>query len=211
MGGWLCRRFEARGFSFFRSGAVRSWYVATARVLDEKIRKLRQLKNAHGQVSETLRVAGRLKEVGVPFFWLSAYEGEGDIAAWPPEEQQEFWDSGARFLPVHRMLESLRYLTKVCVCAVVAACLRTLRRFRSETQRRSRFPPIPYCLCGLDLRNTDRLLRPASLVSRCVCVRARCVCHRLRVFLPFLTPAASRALGRCQHTSVYSFVGRTCT
>lgn len=74
--------------------------------------------NNNNQVSETLRAAGRLKEAGVPLFWLSAYEGEGDVGAWLPEEREEFWDSGARFLPVHRMVESLKYLTKVCACLV---------------------------------------------------------------------------------------------
>ncbi|CAN0123542.1 unnamed protein product [Ectocarpus fasciculatus] len=71
------------------------------------------------EVSEVLRSARRLKEEGVPLFWTSAYEGEGDVGAWLPEEQAEFWDSGARFIPVHRMVESLGYLTKVrffCCC-----------------------------------------------------------------------------------------------
>lgn len=69
-------------------------------------------------MSETLRAAGRMKGAGVPFFWLPTYEGGGGIGAWPPEEQAEFWDSGARFVPVHRMVESLTYLTKVCFFAV---------------------------------------------------------------------------------------------
>ncbi|CAN0539569.1 unnamed protein product, partial [Ectocarpus sp. 12 AP-2014] len=64
------------------------------------------------EVSEVLRVASLLKEEGVPLFWTSAYEGEGDVGAWLPEEQALFWDSGARFVPVHRMVESLKYLTK---------------------------------------------------------------------------------------------------
>ncbi|CBJ26872.1 hypothetical protein Esi_0048_0094 [Ectocarpus siliculosus] len=64
------------------------------------------------EVSEVLRVANLLKEEGVPLFWTSAYEGEGDVGAWLPEEQALFWDSGARFVPVHRMVKSLKYLTK---------------------------------------------------------------------------------------------------
>eukprot|EP00903_Cladosiphon_okamuranus_P014838 g13739.t1 len=44
------------------------------------------------EVSETLRTGGRLKEAG--------------------EEQEEFWNQGARFVPVHRMVETLKYLTK---------------------------------------------------------------------------------------------------
>ncbi|CAN0140993.1 unnamed protein product, partial [Pylaiella littoralis] len=64
------------------------------------------------EVSEMLRTAGVLKEVGVPLFWMSNYDGNGDVASWTSEEQTEFWNSGARYLPVHRMVESLDYLTK---------------------------------------------------------------------------------------------------
>ncbi len=65
------------------------------------------------QAAETLRTAGKLREAGVPLFWLSTYDGEGDVDAWLPTEQWEFWKSGALFVPVHRMVESLKYLTKV--------------------------------------------------------------------------------------------------
>ncbi|CAM9726063.1 unnamed protein product, partial [Pylaiella littoralis] len=44
--------------------------------------------------------------------WVSHYDGNGDVASWTSEEQAEFWNSGARFLPVHRMVEGLEYLTK---------------------------------------------------------------------------------------------------
>lgn len=67
-------------------------------------------------MSETLRAAGQLKEAGVPLFWLSAYMGEGDVGAWLPEQQDEFWGHGARFIPVHRMAETVQYLTRVGVC-----------------------------------------------------------------------------------------------
>lgn len=72
------------------------------------------------QVSELLRVANVLKDMGIPLFWMSAYEGGGDVSDWLPEEQEAFWASGARFVPVHRMVESLKYLTKVgtCVCGL---------------------------------------------------------------------------------------------
>lgn len=65
------------------------------------------------QVAEVLRTAGVLKELDVPLFWFSNYDGVGDVAEWLPEEQAEFWDSGARFLRVNKMVESLKYLTKV--------------------------------------------------------------------------------------------------
>lgn len=64
------------------------------------------------KTSELLRSAIKLQHVGVPLFWLSAYEGEGDIRDWPSSEQDAFRESGARFLPVHDMVESLAYLTK---------------------------------------------------------------------------------------------------
>eukprot|EP00752_Nemacystus_decipiens_P014381 g12791.t1 len=67
------------------------------------------------EVSEILRAAGLMKEAGIPFLWMSAYQGEGDIGAWLPEEQEDFWGSGARFVPVHRMVESLDYLTRGAV------------------------------------------------------------------------------------------------
>lgn len=62
-----------------------------------------------------------LKELGIPLIWLSVYEGFGDVARFTSAEQAEFWDSGARFLPVHRMVEDVGYLTKVCVCVFAFA------------------------------------------------------------------------------------------
>lgn len=64
------------------------------------------------ETSELLRTAERLNTEGVPLFWLTAYEGEGDIRDWEDDEQERFTESGARFLPVHEMVESLGYLTK---------------------------------------------------------------------------------------------------
>eukprot|EP00903_Cladosiphon_okamuranus_P014839 g13740.t1 len=64
------------------------------------------------QEQKVLREAGALKEAGVPFFWLSAYDGHGDVLGWSSEGQEEFRDSGARFVPIHRMVESLTYLTR---------------------------------------------------------------------------------------------------
>ncbi|CAM9162932.1 unnamed protein product [Scytosiphon promiscuus] len=64
------------------------------------------------EVAEVLRVASVLQDQGLPLFWMSSYEGVGDVAGWLPEEQEAFWASGARFIPVHRMVESLQFLTK---------------------------------------------------------------------------------------------------
>ena len=61
---------------------------------------------------ELLRVANELKEEGVPLIWLSTYEGNGAVDQWSDEQRVEFEESGAKFVPIHRMVESLTYLTK---------------------------------------------------------------------------------------------------
>lgn len=67
------------------------------------------------ETSEVVRVAAMLKDEGIPLFWMSTYLGEGDIRDWTEEEREAFKSSGARFVPVHDMVESLSYLTKGAV------------------------------------------------------------------------------------------------
>ena len=61
---------------------------------------------------ELLRVSNELKEQGVPLMWLSTYDGTGDIEKWSDEQRAEFKESGAKFVPIHRMVQSIQYLTK---------------------------------------------------------------------------------------------------
>ena len=64
------------------------------------------------ETSEVLRTATYVKGEGVPLFWLATYTGYGDIRDWTYEERRTFKRSGARFVPVHDMVESMSYLTK---------------------------------------------------------------------------------------------------
>ena len=67
------------------------------------------------ETNEFLRTAGSLKDEGIPLFWLSSYDGEGNVGDWTHAERRQFERSGARFIPVHNMVESLSYLTKGAV------------------------------------------------------------------------------------------------
>lgn len=63
-------------------------------------------------VEELLRSANDLKKEGVPLIWLSTYDGVGNVDHWSDEQRAEFKESGAKFVPIHRMVKSLKYLTK---------------------------------------------------------------------------------------------------
>lgn len=65
--------------------------------------------------SETIRSAEELESLDIPLFWMTTYDGTGDISEWTSHDRHRFQKSGARFLPVHRMVESLTYLTKGAV------------------------------------------------------------------------------------------------
>ncbi|CAN0117785.1 unnamed protein product, partial [Hapterophycus canaliculatus] len=122
-----CRCHDNEGLFLFNNGAVLHYHFA--HVEDNK--QVEDALRVHGtefsdydavvanpgnkpnmEVSELLRVANVLKDEGIPLFWMSAYEGGGDVGTWLPEEQEAFRVSGARFIPVHRMVQSLKYLTK---------------------------------------------------------------------------------------------------
>lgn len=64
---------------------------------------------------ELLRSANVLKEEGVALIWLSTYDGEGNIEHWSEDQRERFKESGAKFVPIHRMVESLTYLTKAVI------------------------------------------------------------------------------------------------
>lgn len=49
---------------------------------------------------------------GVPFFWLTTYDGKGGLEVWDETERSVWASHGARFVPVHEMVASLGYLTK---------------------------------------------------------------------------------------------------
>lgn len=125
-------------------------------------------------MGETLRAAGRLNEAGVPFFWLSTYEGEGGIDAWRPEEQEEFWDHGARFVPVHRMVDSLKYLTKVGAPCVIDACFRELCTPLPITPRRPHSVSFQVHTLALTCRRQRDDRSPASRRC-CLCAGLACV------------------------------------
>eukprot|EP00752_Nemacystus_decipiens_P009300 g8311.t1 len=59
-----------------------------------------------------LSSAFELRNASVPFFWLSEYDGYGDLNRWEASDIVLFHESGARFLDVGAMARGLRSLTK---------------------------------------------------------------------------------------------------
>lgn len=59
-----------------------------------------------------LTTASELQRVAVPFFWLSQYDGVGDINKWKAGEVSRFHESGARYVDIRSMTRGLRSLTK---------------------------------------------------------------------------------------------------
>lgn len=49
---------------------------------------------------------------GVPFFFQSVYEGQGDIRELTPAQKRQFDESDAFFIPVSEMMKSLERFTK---------------------------------------------------------------------------------------------------
>lgn len=64
------------------------------------------------QPESVLTSAFELQNASVPFFWLSAYDGYGDISRWEESNVLLFHESGARFVDVGTMARGLRSLTK---------------------------------------------------------------------------------------------------
>lgn len=59
-----------------------------------------------------LTAAFELQNASVPFFWLSEYDGYGDISRWEESNVLLFHESGARFVDIGTMARGLRSLTK---------------------------------------------------------------------------------------------------
>lgn len=59
-----------------------------------------------------LTSAFELRNASVPFFWLSAYDGVGDINGWEASDALRFHESGARYVDISTMARGLRSMTK---------------------------------------------------------------------------------------------------
>eukprot|EP00903_Cladosiphon_okamuranus_P012673 g11853.t1 len=59
-----------------------------------------------------LASAFELRDASVPFFWLSSYDGVGDVNDWEASDTSLFHESGARFVDISTMTRGLRSLTK---------------------------------------------------------------------------------------------------
>ncbi|CAM9228701.1 unnamed protein product [Ectocarpus sp. 13 AM-2016] len=63
-----------------------------------------------------LDAAFELQAAGVPFFWLSTYEGKGDPQRWNSRQREtDFPGSGAKFVRVVDMVQGLHRLTRKVV------------------------------------------------------------------------------------------------
>lgn len=62
--------------------------------------------------TSVINAAQNLDEAGVPLFWLSTYDGEGDVQAWSAEDRQAFDDASARYIPVHNMMNTMGRFTR---------------------------------------------------------------------------------------------------
>ena len=71
----------------------------------------------HPYMSEesVLISAFELQQAAVPFFWLSQYDGAGDINEWEASKVSRFHESGARYVDVRSMTHGLRSLTRGAV------------------------------------------------------------------------------------------------
>lgn len=56
--------------------------------------------------------AVELQRAGVPFFWLSNYDGVGDMSGWKESNRLAFHESGARYVNISAMTLGLDALTK---------------------------------------------------------------------------------------------------
>lgn len=51
-------------------------------------------------------------QAGVPFLWLTTYDGVGDIRSWDAEDRQAFEAANGKHIPVHEMMESMGIFTR---------------------------------------------------------------------------------------------------
>lgn len=59
-----------------------------------------------------ISAASKFGAHGVPFFFQSVYQGEGDIRDLTPEQKRHFDETGAFFIPVSEMVKNLQRFTK---------------------------------------------------------------------------------------------------
>ena len=62
--------------------------------------------------THVVELAHELQAIGVPLFWLSSYDGHGDIGLWSEEHRERFTASGAHFVPIGDMARGLKAWTK---------------------------------------------------------------------------------------------------
>lgn len=62
--------------------------------------------------ASVLASALELQEASVPFFWLSTFDGTGDIGGWREHDRSAFRNSGARYVNISAMALGLGSLTK---------------------------------------------------------------------------------------------------
>ena len=62
--------------------------------------------------TSVLEMAEELQAAGVPLFWLSTYDGVGDIGLWSEERRERFTASGAHFVPIGDMARGMEGWTK---------------------------------------------------------------------------------------------------
>ena len=56
--------------------------------------------------------AAEIQDAGVPFFWLSNYDGVGSMTGWKESNRLRFHESGARYVDISAMASGLEALTK---------------------------------------------------------------------------------------------------
>lgn len=56
--------------------------------------------------------ARHFHDAGVPFLWLTTFDGGGDVREWNTEDQKAFLDAGGKHIPVHDMMASMVPFTR---------------------------------------------------------------------------------------------------
>lgn len=63
----------------------------------------------------TIKAAIEVQAAGTPFFWLSTYDGVGDISQWNMDERTRFFATRARFVDIQCMMRGMQSWTKGAV------------------------------------------------------------------------------------------------
>lgn len=56
---------------------------------------------------EAVEMALQVHEAGAQFFWLSGYDGVGDVRKWTKQASARFLDSGAKYVDVGSMMKGM--------------------------------------------------------------------------------------------------------